>query len=72
MAYAVLPALFISLVVGEFFANELIDLAEREAFHGRAFDRHADERHIGIRRLFEIGLAVGRCRVHGATRWRLV
>lgn len=68
MAYAVLPAFFVPLVVGEFLANELVDLAESETFHGRAFNRHTDERNVGIRRFFEIGLGVDCCRVHDATR----
>ena len=54
VAYAVLPALLVALVVGKLAANELVDLRESEATRRRALDRHADQRHVRVRRLLQV------------------
>ncbi len=56
MSYAVLPALLVALVVGELLADELVDLGQGEPLHGRALDGHADQRHVRVGRLLQVGL----------------
>ena len=56
MADAVLPALLVALVVRELLADELVDLGKGEPLHGRALDRHADERDVRVGRLLGMGM----------------